>query len=140
MADRRLPTLALLLPAALCGCTIAPKSFSRGIGDKAPLVRARASGMGGGAAPGAVAPALVGRLEDSDPAVRLAAHEELKKSTGQDFGFVPWADPAERGDGRRPLEGVARAVDPGRSPRRWGGSGRRLRREGRGVPVKPDAS
>ena len=41
-------------------------------------------------------PALVGRLGDSDPVVRLAAHEELRKRTGQDFGYVPWASPEER--------------------------------------------
>lgn len=83
-----------LLPLT-AGCTIAPKSF-RAIDNKAPLVRARAAGMGSTAPPGTATPALVGKLEDSDPAVRLAAHEELKRSTGQDFGFVPWADPAER--------------------------------------------
>jgi hypothetical protein len=26
----------------------------------------------------------------------MAAHEELRSRTGQDFGYVPWASPAER--------------------------------------------
>jgi hypothetical protein len=61
-----------------------------------------------------VVPALVDRLADSDPVVRLAAYEELRRRTGRDFGYVPWASPEERavaidrwrtwtrqGDGRR---------------------------------------
>ena len=43
-----------------------------------------------------VIPALVGRLGDTDPVVRLAAHEELRRRTGRDFGYVPWASPEER--------------------------------------------
>jgi hypothetical protein len=41
-------------------------------------------------------PALLERLNDADPVVRLAAHEELRKRTGQDFGYRPWDDRAER--------------------------------------------
>ena len=33
---------------------------------------------------------------DNDPVVRLAAHEELRRRTGQDFGYVPWASAEER--------------------------------------------
>jgi hypothetical protein len=43
-----------------------------------------------------VLPALLTRLGDSDPVVRLAAHEELRKRTGQDFGYLPWASSDER--------------------------------------------
>ncbi len=43
-----------------------------------------------------VLPVLLTRLGDSDPVVRLAAHEELRKRTGQDFGYLPWASPEER--------------------------------------------
>jgi hypothetical protein len=43
-----------------------------------------------------VVPALIDRLEDHDPVVRLAAFEELKKGTGRSFGFVPWAGESER--------------------------------------------
>ena len=41
---------------------------------------------------------LVGRLADNDPVVRLTAHEELRRRTGLDFGYVPWAN-----DGDTPL-------------------------------------
>jgi hypothetical protein len=40
--------------------------------------------------------ALVARLADTDPVVRMAAHEELRKRTGYDFGYVPWASDEER--------------------------------------------
>lgn len=43
-----------------------------------------------------VIPALVARLDDPDPVVRLAAHEELKERTGQDFGYAPWEEAPER--------------------------------------------
>jgi hypothetical protein len=43
-----------------------------------------------------VVQALVDRLADTDPVVRLAAHEELRRRTGRDFGYVPWASPEER--------------------------------------------
>ena len=39
---------------------------------------------------------LVARLEDADPVVRLAASEELRRRTGRDFGYVPWASAEER--------------------------------------------
>jgi hypothetical protein len=43
-----------------------------------------------------VVPALVNRLDDADPVVRLAAYEELRRRTGHDFGYVPWASPEDR--------------------------------------------
>jgi hypothetical protein len=43
-----------------------------------------------------VLPGLVGRLDDPDPVVRLAAHEELKRRTGRDFGYIPWSTSQER--------------------------------------------
>ncbi|MEO6812202.1 MAG: hypothetical protein ABI353_24095 [Isosphaeraceae bacterium] len=78
------------------GCSIAPKNF-RNMGDPAPLVRARAVGLGRGLPGGVAIPALIDRLNDSDQVVQLSANEELKRRTGQDFGFVPWADKAEQG-------------------------------------------
>ena len=66
------------------------------IDSTAPLVRARAVGLGGRKPDAQVLPVLVSRLGDSDPVVRLAAHEELRKRTGQDFGYLPWAGPEER--------------------------------------------
>jgi hypothetical protein len=83
----------VLAPGA--GCSIAPKTF-QSLGSPAPIVRARAVGLGERLPEGRVVPPLIGRLDDSDAVVRLSAHEELKKLTGQDFGFVPWADASER--------------------------------------------
>jgi hypothetical protein len=77
------------------GCAHGPRSFDK-IQNPAPLTRARAVGLGGRKADAQVVPALVGRLGDSDPVVRLAAHEELRRRTGQDFGYVPWASAEER--------------------------------------------
>jgi hypothetical protein len=85
-----LPLLALGL-----GCSIAPKTF-RGLGSPAPIVRARSVGLGENLPESRVIPPLIDHLDDPDAVVRLSAHEELKKRTGQDFGFVPWADAAQR--------------------------------------------
>jgi hypothetical protein len=41
-------------------------------------------------------PALISKLDDSDAVVRLAAIEELRRRTGKDFGYAPWADDSER--------------------------------------------
>ncbi len=63
------------------GCAHGPRNF-RKIQNPAPLVRARAVGLGGRKSDSQVVPALVGRLGDSDPVVRLAAYEELRRRTG----------------------------------------------------------
>ena len=82
-------------------------------------------------------PALIGRLEDADPVVRLAAHEELRRRTGRDFGFVPWAEPGGTRRRDRPMAGLAgRAaqarrtrrperppIEPGQTARRLGATG-----------------
>lgn len=83
-------TLALAAMMATSGCTIAPKRFGDTV-DPAPLVRARAATMGDQLPPQVVVPALLERLDDEDPVVRLTAHEELKRRTRQDFGYEPWA-------------------------------------------------
>jgi hypothetical protein len=62
----------------------------------APLMRAKSIGLAGRMPDPQALPALVSRLDDSDPVVRLAAHEELRRRTGRDFGFVPWASSEER--------------------------------------------
>jgi hypothetical protein len=77
------------------GCAHGPRRFSK-IDSVAPLDRARAVGLAARQPDATALPALVGRLGDSDPVVRLAAHEELRKRTGQDFGYVPWASAEER--------------------------------------------
>jgi HEAT repeat protein len=89
--------MALLAAAMLpCwGCGLTPHSF-RKLQPPAATVRARSVGAGPRDPDLQVVPALVARLEDEDPVVRLAASEELRKRTGQDFGFVAWASSEER--------------------------------------------
>jgi hypothetical protein len=70
--------------------------MTRKMQQAAPLWRARSIGLASRAPDSQVLPALVGRLNDGDPVVRLAAHEELRRRTGQDFGYIPWAAPPER--------------------------------------------
>ncbi|GAC1473792.1 MAG: hypothetical protein NVSMB9_23070 [Isosphaeraceae bacterium] len=64
--------------------------------DPAPIVRARSISLANKLPPGRVVPALIDRLEDRDPVVRLVAYEELKKGTGKTFGYIPWAGDTER--------------------------------------------
>jgi hypothetical protein len=77
------------------GCGVAPRHF-RALTDPAPMTRARAAHLGDGLPEAVAIPALIDRLEDPDPVVRLSAHEALRRRTGEQFGFVPWADTAER--------------------------------------------
>lgn len=113
----RWATLGLVVGLILIsGCKTAPKSFLD-VANPAPIMRARAVGLGGGLPQSQVIPTLINRLNDPDPVVRLSANEELKRMTGQDFGYVPWADRAERAPSvskwqswwarRRPQPGVA---------------------------------
>jgi hypothetical protein len=93
---RSLAAGILVTALAPCwGCGLGARDF-RKIQHPAPLVRARAVGNGDSRPSSQVVPALIGRLEDPDPVVRLAAHEELRRRTGRDFGFVPWAGSEER--------------------------------------------
>jgi hypothetical protein len=77
------------------GCGTAPRNFE-GLNNPSGIVRARATSLGYGLHVSAVVPMLIDKLGDPDPVVRLAAHEELKEGSGQDFGFLPWAGPEER--------------------------------------------
>ncbi len=77
------------------GCSIAPKTF-KGLMHPSAIVRARAVGLGNQLPESVVIPQLIEHLNDPDAVVRLSAHEELRKRTGQDFGYVPWADVKER--------------------------------------------
>ena len=85
----------IVIPASISGCGLGPRHF-RKITHPAPLVRARAMSLGYGQPDSVVVPALLGRLNDSDVVVRLAAHEELKQRTGRDFGYLPWGRTEER--------------------------------------------
>ncbi len=105
------------------GCAHGPRRF-RKIQSETPLVRARAVGLAARAKDTQVVPTLVGRLGDADPVVRLAAHEELRKRTGQDFGYLPWGTADER----------SRAIDRWRA---WLGQGRRLESGAAVAPALP---
>ncbi|MHC5543072.1 hypothetical protein ACYOEI_33030 [Singulisphaera rosea] len=93
---RRLGGICLPLIVLALGCGITPKNF-RALNNPAAITRARSVGLGGKLPDWKVIPPLIDRLEDPDPVVRLSAHEELKRRTGQDFGYIPWAQPGERG-------------------------------------------
>ncbi len=77
------------------GCSLAPKRFEDRLAPE-PIVRARALSLGDALPLESVAPGLIEQLDDPDPVVRLTAHEELKRRTGKDFGYKPWADQADR--------------------------------------------
>ncbi len=83
---------ALVLSA---GCAHTPW-YTRKMRQGAPLAQARAIGLASRVPDSRVLPVLIEQLGNSDPVVRLAAHEELRRRTGQDFGFVPWAPSEER--------------------------------------------
>jgi hypothetical protein len=93
---RRIGKLALLAAIATgWGCAHGPRSFQK-VDNPAPLVRARAVGLGRRQDDARVIPALVNRLDDRDAVVRLAAYEELRQRTGKEFGYVPWGSTEER--------------------------------------------
>jgi hypothetical protein len=89
----------LMLPivALASGCSLAPKSF-RDMAHTAPIVRARAVGLGDKQSASVSVPAMIERLDDSDCVVRMAANDGLKTRTGRDFGFVPWGGEEERAE------------------------------------------
>ena len=60
----------------------------------APIVRARAVGMGETQPEWVAVPAMIDRLGDTDPVVRMTAFDALKKRTHQDFEFK-WYAPVE---------------------------------------------
>lgn len=78
-----------------CGCSIAPRNF-RGMTHPAAITRARSVGLGRGLPDSQVIPTLIAKLDDPDPVVRLSSHEELRRRSGKDFGYLPWAPPEER--------------------------------------------
>jgi hypothetical protein len=81
--------------AYVCGCAHGTRDV-RKVRPATPLARARAVGRANGLPDSGAMRTLVGRLADADPVVRMAAHEELRKRSGCDFGFVPWASDEER--------------------------------------------
>ncbi len=91
---RRLSAFAACMMVG-AGCSLGPRNF-RSIDSAAPITRARAASLSNQARADVAIPALIARLDDADPVVRLAAYGELKRRTGQDFGYLAWADAADR--------------------------------------------
>jgi len=87
--------LMIVVVTPCCGCGMVSRNFPK-MQNPAPVVRARAIAQGDSRLNSREVPALIGRLEDADPVVRLTAHEELRRRTGRDFGFVPWGSQEER--------------------------------------------
>jgi len=92
-----LTVLALPCLLVMAGCGITPRNF-RGMTHPAAITRARAATLGRGLPEAQVIPTLIDRLNDPDPVVRLSSHEELRRRSGQDFGYVPWVPPEERAE------------------------------------------
>ena len=99
---RRIGLIGMVLCAhlALSGCGLAPRTF-RALKQPEGIKRARAATLADRLPDARAIPPLIGRLDDPDPVVRMAAHEELKKRTGKNFGYEPWLeDAAERAPAR----------------------------------------
>jgi hypothetical protein len=89
--------LVLVLLGGSAGCGSGPRNFLS-VNDPSPVVRARAVGLEEGQPDEVAVPALIERLGDPDAVVRMTAQEALKRRTGQDFGFVPWEEPAAQAE------------------------------------------
>ena len=88
----------MILPMTLIGSgcgSLTPRNF-RAMMHPAPVVRAGAVSKGDDQPDWVAYPAWIARLNDKDAVVRMAANESLKGRSGQDFGFVPWANAKER--------------------------------------------
>jgi hypothetical protein len=85
---------AALLAGPGCGA-LTPRNF-RAMNHPTPVVRAGAVGLGEGQPDSIAIPAWIRGLDDKDAVVRMNAHNELRRRTGQEFGFIPWAEPEER--------------------------------------------
>ena len=110
--------LLIVVVTPCFGCGMVSRNFPT-MQNPAPVVRARTIARNDSRLSTRELPVLLGRLEDADPVVRLAAHEELRRKTGRDFGFVPWGSPEERslavGRWRSWLSGSSRGAGPVRS-------------------------
>ena len=112
-----------------CG-SLTPRNF-RSMMHPAPVVRAGAVSLGDDQPDGVAIPAWIGRLDDKDPVVRMAANESLKGRTGQDFGFVAWDEPADRAAAVAKWKGWWSAKSPTRVAEGAGRGGLATRRRKR---------
>jgi hypothetical protein len=88
------PLGIVILTVSGCG-SLTPRNF-RAMLHPAPVVRAGAVSLYDDQPDAVAIPAWIARLNDKDEVVRMATIESLKKRTGQDFGYVAWAEPPER--------------------------------------------
>lgn len=87
--------LAVICPC-LVGCAKRRVSVASDFQSADPAIRAAAAWQAGERRVGDATRELIERLEDEDPVVRMAAHESLRKLSGEDFGYRSWAPPAEQ--------------------------------------------
>jgi hypothetical protein len=81
--------------AAAAGCTPAA-SYQKLLQSATPLDRVHGCAQAADSGDKAAVGLLVDRLEDSDEAVRFAAHQSLRKLTDKDFGYRESDPPANR--------------------------------------------
>lgn len=95
MRVRWIAATVILSGTVTAGCATGPRNF-RAVEDPSGSMRARAVDLGEKKPDRVAIPRLIGLLNDTDPVVRMVAHESLKQRTGRDFGYVPWDGEAER--------------------------------------------
>lgn len=118
---RSLAICALAASTLPCwGCGLTPLSH-RKLRTPPATVRARTISEGRDADDPRALTGLVVKLEDEDPVVRMAAHEELRERTGRDFGYVAWAGAEERAAAVVRWRSYIAAVPPAAIPIRTAG-------------------
>ena len=86
--------------AALNGACLGPVRPSGDVCQRLqhenPGVRVDAAIEAGNSGDKRTVPFLIDRLTDQDSTVRMISATALRKITGRDFGFVPWASPQQQ--------------------------------------------
>jgi len=99
----------------LAGCVPREKYVAM-IQSDDPTLRAQGCNIAGRQMDKQVVPLLVDRLEDPADGVRLTAHKALRQITGEDFGYLLWAPPADRAEAVRKWRAYARSKGYGEKP------------------------